>query len=157
MSPEQAVAFQSSFAHARRLGPIFAATFYRELFAIAPGLRILFGNDPIEQGKHLMRALNQIVDGIDAPDSVLPFIRALAVRHVGYGVEARHYIAFAKALMRTLRHELAEDFTPPVHDAWGAAIKLLSETMMEAAYGAGDAQVEAAPGRAAAAATPGGR
>lgn len=136
MSPEQAAAFQRSFAHVRCIGPIFAATFYRELFAIAPGLHVLFGNDPVEQGKHLMGALNRIVDGIHTPENVLPFARALALRHVGYGVEARHYIAFVKALMRTLRHELAEDFTPPVRDAWSAAIELLSETMMEAAYGA---------------------
>lgn len=132
MLPEQAAAFQRSFAHARRIGPLFAATFYRELFAIEPELHVLFGNDPIEQGKHLMGALSRIVDGIDAPETVLPFARSLAQRHVGYGVEARHYIAFATALVRTLRHELAEEFTPAVREAWGAAIQVLSETMMTA-------------------------
>lgn len=76
MSPEQAAAFQRSFAHVRRLGPMFAATFYRELFAIAPGLHVLFGSDPIEQGKHLMGALSRIVDGIQAPENILPFARA---------------------------------------------------------------------------------
>lgn len=135
MSPEQAAVFQRSFAHVRRIGPIFAATFYRELFAIAPGLRALFGSDPIEQGKHLVGALSRIVDGIHTPDSVLPFARALALRHVAYGVEARHYIAFTTALTRTLRHELAEELTPSVREAWAAAIELLAETMMEAAYG----------------------
>jgi len=136
MSPEQTAAFQCSFAQVRRIGPIFAATFYRELFAVAPGLHVLFGSDPIEQGKHLMGALSRIVDAIQTPDSALPFARALALRHVGYGVEARHYIAFVTALMRTLRHELADEFAPSVREAWAAAIKLLSETMMEAAYGA---------------------
>lgn len=140
MSPEQAAALQRSFAHIRRIGPMFAATFYRELFAVSPGLHVLFGSDTIQQGKHLMDALSRIVDGIDAPESVLPFVRALALRHVGYGVEARHYIAFVTALMRTLRHELAEEFTPSVREAWAAAIKLLSETMMEAAYGANVSQ-----------------
>lgn len=141
MSPEQAAAFQRSFSHIGRIGPYFAATFYRELFAIAPGLRVLFGGDMIQQGKHLMDALSRIVEGIDAPESVLPIARALALRHVGYGVEARHYIAFVTALMRTLRHELAEEFTPSVREAWAAAIELLSETMMEAAYGANAPQV----------------
>ena len=144
MSPEQAVAFQRSFAHIRRIAPIFAATFYRELFAISPGLHVLFGSDMIQQGKHLMGALNQIVDAIDAPESVLPIARGLALRHVGYGVEARHYVAFITALMRTLRHELAEEFTPSVREAWAAAIKLLSEAMMEAAYGANAAHVRTA-------------
>ena len=148
MSPEQAAAFQRSFAHIRRIGPIFAATFYRELFAIAPGLHVLFGRDMIQQGKHLMDALNRIVDGINAPESILPIARALALRHVGYGVEARHYIAFVTALMRTLRHELAEEFTPSVREAWAAAIKLMSETMMEAAYGAHAPQVRTASLRA---------
>ncbi|ANP45737.1 globin domain-containing protein [Candidatus Viadribacter manganicus] len=136
MSPEQAAEFQRSFAHVRRIGPIFAATFYRELFSVSPGLRILFGADPIEQGKHLMGALSQIVDGIDAPEVVLPFARALGARHADYGVEARHYIAFVTALTRTLRHELAEEFTPSVREAWAAAITLVSQTMMDAARSA---------------------
>jgi nitric oxide dioxygenase len=147
MSPEQTAAFQRSFAQARRIGPIFAATFYRELFAVAPGLHVLFGSDPIEQGQHLMGALSRIVDGIHAPESVLPFARALALRHVCYGVEAQHYIAFVTALMRTLRHELADEFTPSVREAWAAAIKLLSETMMEAAYGANASEAKTASRR----------
>ena len=127
---------------------MFAATFYRELFAVAPGLHVLFGSDPIQQGKHLMGALSRIVEGIHEPDSVLPFARALAVRHVGYGVEARHYIAFVTALMRTLRHELADEFTASVRDAWAAAIQSLSQTMMEAAYGADVSETGAASRRA---------
>lgn len=148
MSPEQAAAFQSSFAQVRRIGPIFAATFYRELFAISPELQLLFGGDPIQQGKHLVAALSRIVDGIHAPEGVLPFARDLAVRHVGYGVEARHYIAFATALMRTLRHELALEFTPSVREAWGEAIEMLSQTMMEAAYGADAPRAQTASLRA---------
>jgi nitric oxide dioxygenase len=144
MSPEQAATLQRSFAHVRRIGPIFAATFYRELFAVAPDVRVLFHGDMIRQGAHLMDALARIVDGVDAPENSLPAVRALAVRHVGYGVEARHYIAFATALMRTLRHELASEFTPPVREAWAEAIKLLSETMMEAAYGADAARARTA-------------
>jgi hemoglobin-like flavoprotein len=95
----------------------------------------------IQQGKHLIDALGRIVDGVNAPESVLPIARALALRHVGYGVEARHYIAFATALMRTLRHELAQEFTTSARDAWVSAIELLAQTMMEAAYGANAPQV----------------
>ncbi len=144
MSPEQAAALQRSFAHVRRIGPIFAATFYRELFAVAPSVKVLFNGDMIQQGKHLMDALVYIVDGVSTPEELLPEVRALAVRHVAYGVEARHYISFATALMRTLRHELASEFTPPVREAWGEAIKLLSETMMEAAYGTSAARARTA-------------
>lgn len=42
--------------------------------------------------------------------------------------------------MRTLRHELAEEFTPSVREAWASAIELLSETMMAEAYGANAVQ-----------------
>jgi len=144
MSPEQAATLQRSFAHVRRIGPIFAATFYRELFAVSPDVRVLFKGDMIQQGAHLTDALTRIVDGVAAQQDFLPEVRALAVRHVGYGVEARHYIAFATALMRTLRHELASEFTQPVREAWAEAIKLLTEAILDAAYGARAARLRTA-------------
>ncbi len=135
MNRERITLVRTSFERAERLGPHVAATFYAELFAIAPELRPMFRGDIILQGTKLMSMLSQLVAALDSPDTLAPMARELAVRHVAYGVEARHYALVGTALMRTLRHELGRDFTPDVSAAWMEAYDILADTMKEAAYG----------------------
>src|SRR5262245_31404480 len=106
MDQRQVDLVQESFARAARMGPHVAATFYNELFAIEPALRSMFKGDMILQGQKLMNMLSYVVDGLGAPDTIMPTVRDLAVRHVGYGVQSQHYTTVGTALMRTLRHEL---------------------------------------------------
>lgn len=126
---------QQCFARASRLGPHVAATFYAELFAIDPSLKALFKGDIIAQGRKIMDMLAQLVDGLSEPETIAPIVRELALRHVAYGVEARHYPIVGTALLRTLRHELGADFTPEARAAWSAVYDRLSAAMCEAAYG----------------------
>jgi len=126
---------QQSFARASRVGPHVAATFYAELMTIDPSIRAMFKGDMIAQGEKLMNMLNTVVDGLRAPESILPAARTLAVKHLDYGVEARHYALVGTALIRTLRHELGGDFTPEAREAWTAAYQFLADAMIEAAYG----------------------
>jgi nitric oxide dioxygenase len=76
-----------------------------------------------------------VVDGLANTSTLLPAVQALAINHLNYGVEARHYALVGTALMRTLRHELGADFTLEAREAWSAAFQLLSQAMCEAAYG----------------------
>ncbi len=139
MTPTQVDLVQTSFARAAKIGPHVAATFYAELFAIAPDVRALFKRDMIVQGEKLMKMLGQVVDGLTTPDTMLPIARELAVRHLAYGVKAEHYDAVGTALLRTLRHEIGADFTSDMRAAWIAAYRVLSSAMIEAAYGRGTA------------------
>lgn len=135
MNQRQVELVQRSFARASRIGAHVAATFYSELFAIEPPLRALFKGDMIVQGEKLMTMLGQVVANLDLPETIVPVARALAVRHVAYGVENHHYAVVGTALMRTLRHELGSDFTPETRAAWIDAYQMLSDVMCEAAYG----------------------
>ena len=90
----------------------------------------------IALGVKLMSMLEYVVTRLDHPESMLPEVRALAVRHIDYGVESHHYATAGTALLRTLRHELGADFTPETRAAWVEAYQLLSDEMREAAYGA---------------------
>ncbi|MCW5637423.1 MAG: hemin receptor [Rubrivivax sp.] len=135
MNPLQITLVQQSFAQAERIGPHVAATFYAELFAIDPSLRRLFSGDMIAQGQKLMNMLKLVVDSLARPETIEPVVQRLAVKHLEYGVEARHYAMVGTALMRTLKHELGPALTPEARAAWLCAYNWLAETMCAAAYG----------------------
>jgi len=135
VTPQQIALVQSTFDRATRISPHLVATFYAELFAIEPPLRAMFTGDMIRQGQRLMGALSTIVGSIADPDKMAPALRDLAMRHVGYGVEPRHYTLVGVALIRTLKHELGRDFTYEAREAWSIAYKRVSDIMIEAAYG----------------------
>ncbi|MGE0596436.1 MAG: globin domain-containing protein [Hyphomonadaceae bacterium] len=135
MTPKQTDLIRTTYQRAKRIAPHFAATFYAELFAIDPTLRRLFSGDMVRQGAALMGSLDYVVEGVSAFESIAPALRALAQRHAGYGVEPQHYPLVGTALMRTFRHELGAEFGAEAREAWSAAYRMISETMIAAAYG----------------------
>jgi hemoglobin-like flavoprotein len=66
------------------------------------------------------------------PERLLPAVRLLGQRHVGYGVQSSHYQTVGEALLWTLGQGLGDKFTPAVEEAWTAAYLLLAATMQEA-------------------------
>jgi len=136
MNSRQASLVQRSFAKAAGLGEIVAEIFYAELFAIDPSLRAMFKGDMKQQGRKLLSTLAFVVAGLDNPEQIVPPAQKLAVKHLDYGVTARHYTLVGNALLRTLKKGLGDDFTPEVREAWIAAYQLLADVMRAAAYGA---------------------
>jgi hemoglobin-like flavoprotein len=124
-----------TYARAVRIGPLVTATFYAELFAIDPSLRALFRADMVSQGEKLLAMFGHITERLHDFENLRPTLRDLAVRHRGYGVEPRHYAMVGVALLRTLKHELASDFTPEARAAWTVAYQRIADTMRQAAYG----------------------
>ena len=85
-----------------------------------------------EQGKKLMASLAFVVSGLTKAETILPQVRALARRHVGYGVKDEYYPTVGQALIETLAAGLGDAFTAEVREAWVAAYGLLSSVMIEA-------------------------
>ena len=134
MNAAQVALVRQSFAKVAPIRAQAAALFYERLFALDPSTRPLFRGDIAAQGAKLMAALATVVHALDRLDTVVADIRALARRHVHYGVEERHYLTVGAALLWTLEQGLGpEEFTPEVRNAWAAAYALLSSTMIEAA------------------------
>ncbi|SFQ96716.1 globin family protein [Poseidonocella sedimentorum] len=125
---------QDSFAQVVPIADTAAEIFYARLFEIAPEVRPMFKGDMAGQGKKLMATLAVVVNGLRDLDKIVPVAKGLAVRHVGYGVEAAHYEPVGEALLFTLEKGLGDDFTPDVRSAWAGAYSLLSGVMIEAAY-----------------------
>ncbi|MFS0737106.1 globin family protein [Sphingomonas sp. 1P06PA] len=133
MSPAQIDLVHNSFKAAAAKGDEIARRFYDQLFTIAPDTRPLFGEDMTEQRWKLLLTLGNIVFSLDDLELLVPSARALAVRHVRYGVTTEHYDAVGAALIAALGETLGTLFTPPVRAAWEAAYGLLATTMIEAA------------------------
>jgi nitric oxide dioxygenase len=135
MTPDQIDLVQSSFAKVAPIAEVAANLFYGRLFEIAPEVKPLFHGDMKEQGRKLMTTLGVVVSGLKDLEAILPAAKALAVRHVGYGVAAAHYKPVGEALIWTLEKGLGEGFSPKVRDAWLAAYGALSGVMVAEAYG----------------------
>lgn len=136
MTPDQIAVVQTSFAKVVPISETAADLFYGRLFEIAPQVKPLFQSTDIkEQGKKLMATLAFVVGGLNDLSAILPAAKALAVRHVDYGVKAEDYGPVGEALIWTLGQGLGEDFTAETRDAWLAAYSALSDVMITEAYG----------------------
>jgi len=114
---------------------VAGALFYQRLFERNPELRPLFKHDMRIQGVKLMTMLAMVVYNLHEPGQVLPAIRDLGVRHVGYGVKLADYDALREALLWTLEQALGEDCTPAVRGAWTVCYDELAGEMKAAASG----------------------
>jgi hemoglobin-like flavoprotein len=135
MTPDQVKAIQASFGLVAPISDQAAALFYGRLFEIAPAVKPLFRGDMAEQGRKLMATLGVVVNGLSNLDSILPAASALAKRHVGYGVKPEHYEPVGVALLWTLERGLGERWTPELAAAWRTAYGVLSQFMIDEAYG----------------------
>ncbi len=109
--------------------------FYDRLFELDPSLRSLFSSDLGEQKKKLLQTLSAAVTGLTDLNALVPIVRALGRRHVGYGVKPQHYGTVGTALLWTLRKGLGEGFDAQHEAAWTKVYEILSKTMLDGAAG----------------------
>lgn len=129
MTPAQIAVVQRSFSRVVPVADAVARDFYDALFASDPSLRPMFKGDLGEQRRKLMLTLGTAVQQLHAFDEILPVLRGLAARHVGYGVEARHYDLVGRALIEALGRRLPA-FGAEERDAWSAAYGRLAGEMV---------------------------
>jgi hemoglobin-like flavoprotein len=133
MNQQQIETVQESFEFVRPIADVAADLFYDRLFALDPALQPMFKGEMGEQKTKLMSTLAFAVAGLNQPERILPAVRQLGQRHVGYGVQSSHYETVGAALLWTLAQGLGERFTPDVEAAWTAAYELLAGTMQATA------------------------
>lgn len=133
MTPRQVELVQESFTKVLPIAPQAAELFYGRLFEIDPSLRSLFKGDMKEQGRMLMMMIAGAVRGLSNPPALIPVLKDLGARHLGYGVEDRHYDTVGEALIWTLQKGLGEAFTDEVCESWAQAYQLLAGVMQQGA------------------------
>ena len=96
-----------------------AMAFYSRLFELDPSLRSMFRQtDMVEQRRKLMQMITVAVRGLDKFDELMPALRAMGRRHVGYGVQDHHYDTVGAALIWTLEQGLGDAFTAEARESW---------------------------------------
>ena len=117
---------RASFARVVPVRDAAADLFYARLFERAPQLRKLFPADLRQQKQKLMAALMMAVGALHDLDALVPKIKALGMRHAGYGAAAAHYEVVGDVLLLTLARALGDAFTPDVRAAWTKVYGMLA-------------------------------
>jgi hemoglobin-like flavoprotein len=100
---EQIKLVQDSFRQVVPIAETAAQLFYARLFELDPDLELLFKGNLTEQGRKLMQMLGLAVSSLDRMEQLLPVVRSLGTRHVGYGVQDKDYDTVGQALLWTLQ------------------------------------------------------
>jgi hemoglobin-like flavoprotein len=74
-------------------------------------------------------------------DGIVPTLRTLGARHVGYGAKPEHYGVVGATLITSLAVIAGDDWKPEYESAWNVAFGIVAATMLE---GAAQAELEAA-------------
>ncbi|XP_041469276.1 uncharacterized protein LOC121419053 isoform X3 [Lytechinus variegatus] len=90
-------------------------------------------SDPQAQahGKRVMETVGTAVDGLDDLDILVPILRELATRHIGYNVTKTHFKSVGAALIHAIKEGLGSSFSPDIQSAWMAVFQLITNTMSE--------------------------
>jgi hemoglobin-like flavoprotein len=131
VTEEQKELVQTSFGKVIPISDAAAVLFYDQLFALDPSLRGLFKSDMAEQRAKLMAMLTTAVRSLGRRETLVPVLRELGRRHIGYGVKPDHYETVGAALLATLEKGLGQDFTPPVREAWVVCYTSIAREMLE--------------------------
>ncbi|MGQ0574494.1 MAG: globin domain-containing protein [Pseudonocardia sp.] len=124
---------RSSFALVEPQAEDLARHFYALLFSRAPETRELFPVNMEVQRSRLLRALVHVVQMVDQPDELVPFLEQLGRDHRKFGVVAQHYDAVGAALLGAVGTFAGDAWTPPVQKAWTDAYGVVAGAMRAAA------------------------
>lgn len=124
---------KSSFAPVERKADEMAQHFYAVLFSVAPDTRDLFPVNMQTQRSRLFRALVHLVQMVDRPQELTPFLRQLGKDHRKFGVRDEHFDALGVALRAAVRKFTTVEWTDEVDQAWAQAYEIMARTMQEGA------------------------
>lgn len=121
-----------------------AGSFYAILFSALPQLREFFPASLDTQRERLVKAIAHVVDRLEEPDELLPFLAQLGRDHRKYAIGPEHYPAVGSSLITAVRtHADTELWTEETGHAWQECVGLITRAMI---VGAGDQDTPAVSG-----------
>ncbi|MGA8115956.1 MAG: globin domain-containing protein [Actinocatenispora sp.] len=123
--------------------------FYQYLFTPLPGLRAMFAPEMADQHRKMGQALMEIVQFLDHPDLLRPYLYRLGALHGGaLGVRPEHYPYAGRALVQAVR-DLSPAWSSITASSWVLVYEWVSAMMLAGAESARAAQAGADAVRAA--------
>ena len=125
---------ETSFDLVAPRGDELMDVFYARLFAAAPAVRPLFaGTDLRRQKGMLLGALVLLRKSLRELDAVVPTLKRLGARHVGYGARPEHYPVVGNVLIGAMAHVAGPGWEPRFAKAWTEAFGVVAGAMLEGA------------------------
>jgi methyl-accepting chemotaxis protein len=135
-------ALETSFDLIAPRGDELMDIFYARLFEAAPAVVPLFaGVDLKKQKSMLLAVLSLLRKSLRDLDPIVPKLRELGARHVGYGAKPEYYPVVGKVLIASMAEVAGPAWRPEYSSAWTTAFGIVSGAMLE---GAAAAELEAA-------------
>ncbi|MFQ5622581.1 MAG: globin domain-containing protein [Paracoccaceae bacterium] len=133
LTGEQLAVIRKSFALLEDNLETVSGLLYQRLFEIKPDFRPMFRSDIIDQGMRFMSTLRTIVNHLESPESLHPFLVELAEGHAAYGVGPEHFPPMGEALIWTMKKTLGDGMPEGAEEAWRAAYKHVADEMIRLA------------------------
>ncbi|HKH17315.1 MAG TPA: globin family protein [Solirubrobacteraceae bacterium] len=130
-------ALETSFDLVAPKGDQLVDTFYSRLFAAAPAVEPLFGATDLRRQKAMLLAtLVLLRKSLRDLDALVPKLRELGARHVGYGAAPEHYPVVGAVLIGSMEQVAGPAWRPEYGQAWAAAFEVVTSVMLEGAASA---------------------
>jgi hemoglobin-like flavoprotein len=127
-------ALETSFDLVAPRGDELVDTFYARLFSAAPSVEPLFARtDLAEQKKMLLATLVLLRKSLRDLGAIVPKLRELGRRHVGYGARPEHYPIVGEVLIASIADVAGDSWRPRYQRAWAAALDVVAGAMLEGA------------------------
>jgi hemoglobin-like flavoprotein len=118
--------------------------FYNRIFDAAPQLRGLFPDDMTHQRKVVLATLVLVRKSLRDLNGLIPTLRALGGRHVGYGAQPEHHPVVGQALIGAMASVAGDAWKPEYSSAWVAAHGVIVAEMLKGAEEAQRLELKAA-------------
>ena len=130
-------ALETSFDLVAPRGDELVDTFYARLFAAAPAVRPLFADSDLQRQKvMLLGALVLLRKSLRDLDAIVPKLRDMGARHVGYGAEPAHYPVVGEVLIASMAEIAGDAWRPAYSRAWADAYSVVAGAMLDGAAAA---------------------
>ena len=130
-------ALETSFDLVAPRGDELMDEFYSRLFERAPAVKPLFPRDLRRQKTMLLGALVLLRKSLRDLDAIVPKLRELGARHVGYGARPEHYPVVGEVLLAAMAAVAGPAWRPEHERAWSEAFSVVAWAMIEGAEAAG--------------------
>jgi methyl-accepting chemotaxis protein len=124
-------ALETSFDLVAPRGEELVETFYTRLFTAAPAVVPLFaGTDMGKQRTKLLVTLVLLRKSLRDLDALVPTLRELGRRHVGYGARPEHYAVVGDTLIAAMAEVAGAAWRAEYTRAWADALSVVAEAML---------------------------